>query len=82
MVLNAFLPHLTATVLTRTYAPGVVTGLLLNVPICLSLLSRALREEQLQLRRLARVTVVFVPLLLASLPLLFIVGRWIEGALA
>jgi hypothetical protein len=33
MVLNAFIPHLLATIRFRRYAPGTATGLLLNVPL-------------------------------------------------
>lgn len=33
MLVNAFFPHAIITVLTRSYAPGLLTGLLLNLPI-------------------------------------------------
>lgn len=33
MCLNAFFPHLLATFFIRRYAPGTLTGLLLNLPI-------------------------------------------------
>jgi len=33
MIFNAFFPHLIAIILMKTYAPGLVTALLVNVPI-------------------------------------------------
>lgn len=38
MVLNAVFPHLLATIILRSYAPGTMTALLLNVPIGLYIL--------------------------------------------
>jgi hypothetical protein len=42
MLLNAFVPHLVATLLLQRYAPGLATGLLLNVPVCGLLIWHAL----------------------------------------
>lgn len=33
MVINAIFPHLIATVVMKKYAPGLLTGLLLNIPV-------------------------------------------------
>ncbi|MFV0529922.1 MAG: HXXEE domain-containing protein [Flavobacteriales bacterium] len=33
MLLNVFLPHLFATMFLRKYAPGVISGLLINLPL-------------------------------------------------
>jgi hypothetical protein len=33
MGLNAIIPHLAATIVLKKYAPGLITGLLLNLPI-------------------------------------------------
>lgn len=35
MGLNAIIPHLAATIILKKYAPGLITGLLLNLPISL-----------------------------------------------
>ena len=37
MAANAVFPHLAATVITRKYAPGTLTGLMLNLPVGLYL---------------------------------------------
>lgn len=33
MIVNAIFPHLIATILMKKYAPGLLTGLFLNIPI-------------------------------------------------
>jgi hypothetical protein len=33
LFLNVFLPHLTATVFLKKYSPGVISGLLINLPL-------------------------------------------------
>lgn len=35
MGLNAIIPHLAATIVLKKYAPGLITGLLLNLPLSL-----------------------------------------------
>lgn len=35
MGLNAIIPHLAATLVLKKYAPGLITGLLLNLPVSL-----------------------------------------------
>ena len=45
MLVNLVVPHLPATILFRGYTPGVITATLLNLPIMLLLLWRALVEQ-------------------------------------
>jgi len=33
MIVNVFFPHLIATIILKKYAPGLITGLLLNAPL-------------------------------------------------
>jgi len=33
MVVNVFFPHLIATIVLKKYAPGLITGLMLNAPL-------------------------------------------------
>lgn len=40
MGLNAFLPHLAATILLKKYAPGLITALLLNLPLSIIIIAR------------------------------------------
>ena len=45
MLLNVFVPHVPATILFKSYTPGVVTAVLLNLPVTAMLLARVLRER-------------------------------------
>ncbi|MEZ4994195.1 MAG: HXXEE domain-containing protein [Saprospiraceae bacterium] len=40
LLLNVLMPHLLATVYFRKYAPGVITGLLINAPLTMFILIR------------------------------------------
>ncbi len=79
ILFNVFVPHLAATIATARYAPGVVTGVLLNVPVTVYLLRRGLNEGVFTARTLGIGTVAVgalaLPLLLAS----FALGRALAG---
>ena len=45
MLVNVFVPHLPAALWFRSYAPGVVTAVLVNLPLMSYLAVRALREQ-------------------------------------
>ena len=42
MVANVFFPHLIATLVLKKYAPGTITGMLLNAPIGIYILIRGI----------------------------------------
>jgi hypothetical protein len=44
MGLNAIFPHLAATVMLKKYAPGLLTGLLLNLPISLIIITHSITQ--------------------------------------
>lgn len=44
LFVNAFIPHLATTIRFRLYSPGVLTALLLNVPLSVYLFQRAMAE--------------------------------------
>lgn len=75
MAANAFVPHLAATVALRRYMPGTASGLLLNLPLGVALLQRGVADGWVARRVLAWVAPVFALLLVASIPLLFALGR-------
>ena len=45
MLVNVFVPHVPATLLFRSYTPGVVTAVLANLPVMSYLALRAVREQ-------------------------------------
>jgi hypothetical protein len=75
MVLNAFVPHVMATIALRAYVPGTATALLLNLPLGSWLLYRSFVEGYVQPTAFAIVGPVIILSLLASIPLLFTVGE-------
>jgi hypothetical protein len=75
MLLNVFFPHLLASIVERGYTPGVVTAVVLNLPVDLYLLRRALTEGELTTRRLVPAAAIFLPALVVAIPLLFQLGR-------
>lgn len=75
MALNALVPHVLASVAMRTYMPGTATAVLLNVPLGLLYLHRALGEHRVELRTLVWAGPVVALVLAASIPMWFALGR-------
>lgn len=71
MILNVFLVHLPSTILERRYSPGLMTGLLVLVPVNGLLIMRAFQFGLLSVPGLLGATVVMAVLLLLAIPLLF-----------
>ncbi len=46
MVLNVIFPHLLATIVMKKYAPGLITGVLLNMPIGLYLIIENINDKK------------------------------------
>jgi hypothetical protein len=77
MMINAFLPHTLATLITRRYAPGTATALLLNLPVTGLLLWRTFEEGYVWPSRFVWAGPLVALLILAAIPVLFAVGRWL-----
>ena len=75
MLLNVVFPHLLATIVMRRYAPGTITALFLNLPVTALLLHQALREGYIHIQKFAWMGPLVVVCLLASIPILFALGR-------
>lgn len=74
MVLNAIFPHLMATIFMKTYAPGLITALLLNIPINTIILYRLHISNLISIKEVLISTLVVGILLLAMIPVLFTLG--------
>lgn len=74
MMLNAVFPHLAATVALRRYAPGLITGLGLIVPVGGWMLFYSSGSEWVWYK-LAAACVLITAVVLVSLPGLFRLGR-------
>ncbi len=75
MLLNVLVPHVAASVALRRYVPGTATALLLILPVTVGLLAHACREGYVE----PRAFLIFGPMIVigivASIPLLFWIGR-------
>lgn len=74
MIVNAIFPHLIATILMKKYAPGLLTGLFLNIPINSFIIVQIFQKSYFTWKELIISTIVVGTLLLSLIPLLFKVG--------
>lgn len=74
MIFNAIFPHLIATVIMKKYAPGLLTGLLLNVPINSLIIYQMFLKNLIIWKDLVISTFVVGIILLVLIPLLFKFG--------
>ena len=75
MILNAIFPHLVVTILTRQYAPGLMTGILLMIPINSFIIIKMFNNQLIRWSDFIISTVVVGVSLLLLIPLLFKIGR-------
>lgn len=80
MLLNVAFPHLLATLVLRRYAPGTGTALLLNLLVTVLLLREAIVEGYIRLHVFAWAGPLVVIVILASIPVLFAIGKRLPGA--
>jgi hypothetical protein len=75
ILLNVLVPHLAASLVSRSYMPGTATAVLLNLPVTIGLLTRAFREGYIQ----SHAFLVFGPMvvigIVTSIKPLFWMGR-------
>jgi hypothetical protein len=74
MILNSIFPHLVATIALKKYSPGLLTGVILIIPIGVYILISLLKVG-FKLELIGLSTVVVGALVLSSLRLLFKIGR-------
>lgn len=81
--INVFFPHLLATAVTRSLAPGTVSAVLLNLPVCTYLLIRGVREGEgyVSLKRLLVVFPFFLIASIFTIAGLFFIGKSLESLL-
>ncbi len=81
ILLNVFIPHLLATIALGRYAPGVITGVILNVPIPIYLLRRGLAEGEFKFNTLTIGSIILAITIIPLIIVLFITGSLLEGIL-
>ncbi|MDP4093502.1 MAG: HXXEE domain-containing protein [Bacillota bacterium] len=75
MIINAFIPHLIATIVLKKYAPGLITGIFVNLPLNSLIIDYMIRNKIINLSEAILSSLIFAVLILMSLPLLFRLGR-------
>lgn len=75
MLLNAIIPHIFLTILTKNYCPGVLTGGFLNLPCFSILIVYSIKINAIELQEVIVSTGIISIVLLAILPILFRIGR-------
>lgn len=78
ILFNVFVPHLTASVLLSRYAPGVISGVLLNIPVSIYLLRRGVKEGFFDTKTIVIGAIGFAAVIGPLLPALFAVGVFVE----
>jgi hypothetical protein len=72
---NVLIPHIALTVALRSYMPGVVTAVALNLPVLSLLVVLAIREGYVSGWKAADYSAVVAGLLIAAIPALFKTGK-------
>ena len=75
MLANVIIPHLGATLQMRVYAPGLITSLLLNLPVAFLLIHQAFAKNYISIERFAVAAVLSAIVAAIFWPLLFVLGR-------
>jgi len=75
---NVVIPHVAVSVAQRSYMPGVVTAVALNLPVVSLLLVLALREGYVSGWRAAAYSAGVAAVLLAAIPALFKLGKMLR----
>lgn len=78
MLGNVLMPHLAATLALGRYAPGLGTGVILIAPVGTWLLWGELRSKRLGLGRALVDGAAVTAMVLAAIPLLFLLGQRLE----
>ncbi|MGQ3478106.1 HXXEE domain-containing protein [Paenibacillus sp. TY11] len=77
MIINTIFPHLLATIVLKRYAPGLLTGILLIIPINSFIIYQFFQNNELTFRALFLSTLIVGGMLLSLIPGLFKVGKYV-----
>ena len=81
ILFNVFVPHLAVTVILFRYAPGTISGILLNVPVCSYLLRRGVKEGIFGTKMIVFGAIGFAAVTGLLLPALFTVGALVGNVI-
>jgi Protein of unknown function with HXXEE motif len=78
MLANALVPHIAVSLALRGYMPGVVTAVVLNLPVLSLLVVLALKEGYVSGSKAAEYSLGVAALLLLSIPVLLKLGKVVK----
>lgn len=78
MLLNAIFPHTIYSLITRSYMPGLISGLLLNVPVSGFTIYSAFNNNIIKRWNFYLYSILVSVGLIVSIPMLFAIGRIIS----
>lgn len=81
MLINVFFPHLAATIILRKYCPGLLTGILLLVPVTVYILLFGYQNQYFLFPKFWFITIPFAGLVIGSIPILFRIGKFVQKKL-
>jgi hypothetical protein len=74
MVLNVLFPHLISTLILKKYAPGTLTGIILNAPIGIYILTNQIKTTNDLIQLLISLAIITI-IMLVLIKILFKIGR-------
>lgn len=75
MLVNVFVPHVLAALVFRAYPPGVVTAVVINLPLMSVLAVQAVREKWVVGRKAAVFALIVRLEIAGMIPVLFMIGK-------
>ncbi|MER2107364.1 MAG: HXXEE domain-containing protein [Solibacillus sp.] len=75
MILNTFFPHALSTIVMKAYAPRLLTGLLLIVPIHTFILYQLHKQRIVTFKEIVLSTIIVGAVLLLLIPTLFVLAN-------
>ncbi|EJW16107.1 HXXEE domain-containing protein [Paenibacillus alvei] len=75
MIFNIIFPHLISTIIERCYSPGLVTGLLVIIPINSLIMKAGLTANVITASELIISTIIAGVVIMTSIPLSFKAGK-------
>jgi hypothetical protein len=78
VLVNVLVPHLVASLVLSECAPGVISGIVLNIPVSLYLLRRGVKEGLFSPKMMVFGAIGFTLIIGSLLPALFAVGAYVE----
>ena len=78
MMVNVIFPHIVATIVLRKYAPGLISGLLLILPINGGVIYQSINKGVMTFWEIVISTIIVGALLLISTSLLFRIGKIVK----